>query len=821
MRLDSVKIRGIGPFRDEVKLDMADLGDAVLVAVCGDNGEGKSTLLEFALPGAFYRTTPSQGSIKDRARTRDALLEVVVTGAERFTLRHLMDGDSGKGTSVVLNHAGKPVYGNALVSSFDAWAARTLPPQDVLLASTFGSQGDAGFLGASASDRKGILLRALGISRYESWAKLAGEKARASKQSLEVARARLEEALRTGGDVKALTAAVEAAAMEANRLDGELSSAKAELSLAEETVREAEVAAAAFAAHETKQAELRARRQSFEAKRVDLDGRIAACNRTLAQEAAIREAGTKLEGLKREIDELVNLRTRLNSREEAAQERQRTARSQADEARKHAARVASRVAELRVVLARAAEIAQAAAHLNEVEAGLVTLREGVTSAQAALDELTAGAVTTAEGRVQGLRLGLEVISSSIALEDAVDLATGCLGADDATALEASERPAKLAAARKRLEDCRALLAASERRQQQLATLGRRSGEVTAAKSQIASLEAELNQHAETVRAQTMVAEQAEAQARLCNQELNAAGERHRTLNAQADQLRALADQLPNIALAASKLEERKAQLAEVAGEIEAATWALDQLGPAPARAAVPDLAPIRAKLSRLEQDARAAHQAVAVASSKLDSARAMEQQVRALEGQQRAEEAELADWTRLAEDLGRNGLQAAEIDGAGPELTALVNDLLHSCHGPRWSVRIDTQLLSADGKKTLEGCRVTVIDSVDSREDEGSKYSGGQKVIIGEACALGLSMLAVQRSGLRGITLVRDESGAALDPGNAEVYVKMLRRAAKQIAADRVLFVCHSAEVQELADARITVSNGRLLIDAQPSRAVA
>jgi ABC-type lipoprotein export system ATPase subunit len=82
-------------------------------------------------------------------------------------------------------------------------------------------------------------------------------------------------------------------------------------------------------------------------------------------------------------------------------------------------------------------------------------------------------------------------------------------------------------------------------------------------------------------------------------------------------------------------------------------------------------------------------------------------------------------------------------------------------------------------------------------------------------------MLACQRSGLRGVTLVRDETGAALSPCNAEVYLRMLRRAAKQIGADRVLFVCHNPEIAELADARITVEGGKLTVDAQAGQVAA
>lgn len=77
-----------------------------------------------------------------------------------------------------------------------------------------------------------------------------------------------------------------------------------------------------------------------------------------------------------------------------------------------------------------------------------------------------------------------------------------------------------------------------------------------------------------------------------------------------------------------------------------------------------------------------------------------------------------------------------------------------------------------------------------------------------EADALALSMLACRRAGVERPTLVRDESGAALDPANSRHYVSMLRRAADLVGADRVLVVSHSPEVQELCDERIEVGHG-------------
>ena len=91
------------------------------------------------------------------------------------------------------------------------------------------------------------------------------------------------------------------------------------------------------------------------------------------------------------------------------------------------------------------------------------------------------------------------------------------------------------------------------------------------------------------------------------------------------------------------------------------------------------------------------------------------------------------------------------------------------------------------------------------RDAPAETYSGGEKTILGEAVSLALSTLACRRSGVDRPTLVRDESGAALDADKAVAYVAMLRRAAEMIEADRVLLVSHAVEVQALCDARIGV----------------
>ena len=62
-------------------------------------------------------------------------------------------------------------------------------------------------------------------------------------------------------------------------------------------------------------------------------------------------------------------------------------------------------------------------------------------------------------------------------------------------------------------------------------------------------------------------------------------------------------------------------------------------------------------------------------------------------------------------------------------------------------------------------------------------------------------------AGVCGPTIIRDETGAALDPVRGRAYVAMLRRAAEIVGASKVLFVSHSAELADLADGRIDVGS--------------
>jgi exonuclease SbcC len=261
--------------------------------------------------------------------------------------------------------------------------------------------------------------------------------------------------------------------------------------------------------------------------------------------------------------------------------------------------------------------------------------------------------------------------------------------------------------------------------------------------------------------------------------------------------------------AETRLAELEPQVAAAKAEVARLDVALADMGPMPAWPGEPDVDGARAAATEAEQQLALARDAAARTEQQLKQAVLSRHRVLDLEEQRTAAEAELSDWTRLAADLGKDGLQAMVIDGAIPEINELTNELLHAAFGPRFTVEVRTQTADAKGKRLLETLDVFVIDTGTDqhkgREGLIETFSGGEKTILAEALSLALTRLACRLSGAERPTLIRDESAGQLSEGNAPIWMAMLRRAADLIGVDRILFVNHDRQTWELADARIEV----------------
>jgi exonuclease SbcC len=812
--LRSLRLRGIGPFRNEVHLDLAGLPR--VVAVVGPNGAGKSTLLG-CFVAALERAFPGDDPFADGrplsrlATARDSFLEAIVcAGADRaYRLRHLVDAVSGKSEAVVFDSEldGAPVLSTTKVTDFDRWRLEHLPPREVLLTSIFAAQGSGGFLDMTSGQRKGVILRTLGIERYEAIA----ERARVHKEAARAAAERLDgdaarEQKLAGGDASRagdLKDAREAHAAVGDRL----ATARARL----ETLK-SEHAAAAAAAREGEVARKRnadavARLTSARIRARECAAKVKEQEAVLADRASIERAVRRVAELSTTIQELTALARGHEDAAKTADAETSTAEADQLRIRRTVEQPAKRRAdEARRRLEDRKAVEEAALRLVGLRSALQEAQEELRAARAEVERVAGLKVAGAEERIVCLRIGHERVRD---LEwEAAELkkiAASTLIDDDATVTAASEVPAQEVAARARRD---AATSAEEKARGALWFT-----------EQLAARDKEMAQAATDLAA-------AEEEARVAGEEASSAGTRRelavaraatsRSAAAMLEKDRKVADQerqsiaveaarADALAVAAARLEDLRPAAADADAEVAAAEEAL-RLAPAPGNVpAVPDLA----QAERAVRDAEAALSAsagrVGAAEARLAEAKEAEARWQAALAARDEAQAEASDWNRLAEDWGRKGIQALEIDAAGPELTAIVNDLLRQAFGVRYTVSIETTRLREKDGEPIEVFDLRVIDLEHGYEGPVEALSGGQRTIVGEALRLALTTLASRRHGFREMTLVRDESGAALDQENGPAWVAMLRRAADLVGAKQVLFVTHDPALAELADARIRV----------------
>ena len=165
-------------------------------------------------------------------------------------------------------------------------------------------------------------------------------------------------------------------------------------------------------------------------------------------------------------------------------------------------------------------------------------------------------------------------------------------------------------------------------------------------------------------------------------------------------------------------------------------------------------------------------------------------------------EAEIAHWTTLSKALGNDGIIALSIDDAGPTLASLANDLLVSCYGPRFSVRISTQEETQKGTMK-ENFDIIVFDGERDDEKSVSAMSGGERIYINDVLTRAIALYQAQLSGRQYGCLFSDESDGALDPEKKLQFTAMKKRVLEIGGYRQEFFISHTPEVQEMADAKI------------------
>jgi len=719
------------------------------------------------VPGALYRTTPSRGAIARLANRRDSFVEVILEVAgETYTARLLINGHlkSPKTEAYLVDGSGHPIT-EGKVKDYAEAVARLFPPESVYLSSAFAAQGGRGsFLSIPRAERKALFVAMLGAGRLELLAKAAGDRAAALKPEIDAKRAGAATALELAGSVGDRAVGARTAA-------DNLAGVREDLDLAEKRADESQRALETW---QTTSAELRVATVDAQGAEGRVRDKLGFAKET-ADRAAKRELDLSAE--RRDIANRLQGQILLKADAKADEGCTEALRNLDAEMRDHRALEAAHREELATWTAARQKAAQR----------YVELRSEWHEAKAAADRELKAAVDrldTAEGAAR--RLG------SVPCEGAGEYA-GCPLIIHS--VEAQDKAPKL--------------------REQLGFAARRLDALDAQPEEL--LEAEAAGKAlgpEPAAPDPEAYRSYEVAARECREVIakaEAARTKLATHDAEAKRVQEIDGEMEALA---NELTEHKAAIDGLITELVLAEEATHKAaGSVMHHNSIKPEPPDTADVSRLRALDRTLAGELAAARQRLETS----QDAAATAKQAQAEIAtlleDLDDWQHLAKAFGKNGIQALEIDAAGPEVSALANELLHSCYGPRFTLSLETTALKADGKGSKETFDLRVIDSERGTEGDAGDLSGGEKVLVGEALALAIACFNARRSSIPMDDLFRDECAGALSAANAGRYVEMLRRALELGGFHRCFFIAHQPELWSYADARIRFEGGGCRVD--------
>ena len=726
MRLEKIRIKGITRYGDE-SLEIGSIpGD--IIAICGHNGAGKTSLLEAAF-ASLYRFFPSRGSsIYSYCHGRDAQIEMTFS-FDGVTYRSLLNIDAEKRKmKAYLFEGDRPaspeIDGNT--DPFDNLITKKFGNSKLVLASVFADQkGKGSFIQLSKADRKSLFISMLGFGYLDEISMLAAE----HKNAADIEAYRLsvliqfysKKAHEQPPDIGAITARI--------------SALQEEILGAEELVSRASEHYTIVSRKVSDSKQLIDRKSSLTLKSNQIDNQIRECKHSLsvAQEAVasldrLREA---VAGLKAEQDKFAALTGEVSR----IQLEQREFIQRSSDLKEQRSQIIMRCNEIK-------------RDLQEAEKNLKDARRDA----AEIDTVPCHA----EGECAKCKFLVRAISGRDNLAEYAGNVDSHKALTLSTEQELKSIPAADLSAFNEME--RRLLKANAA----CAAVSSRIKTLTGAERDLARAEAESGK-------------------------VSGLGNQVNQLEQDRDLIRV---DLDNVESQLREAAEASSQLKAAAATVDLEKEVLDAL---------------RARLKTMHGD-------LAVSGALVKQIALSGEEVQKLTPLHGKAEQDRKSYDLLTKAFGKMGIQSLEIDNAGPTVGRIANDLLMSCFGSRFAVKLITQKLKADGSGYTDDFDIYVYDEEAGREGSIDDLSVGEQVIVNESVRLAIALFNKERSDIIWDSLFRDEAASSLDDEKAPRYITMLRRARELGQFRKVYLIAHQPRVMGLADARINVSNGKFEI---------
>ena len=796
LRLVLTGFRGIrsGLGRDTLTLDLETLaGDGRLVAIAGDNGRGKTTVMDNLTP---YMVMPSRAgadglgafSYYDHVYLPESQKELVWRHAGRTFRSNLVFRVNGKKKTEAFlfeqsDDGWRPVVledgtvSDGKVETYEHAVTQILGPQDTFFTSVFSAQGKRPLSAFKNAEIKTLLADLLGLEQVREQGAKAAEVVRQLKGGLGVVR---QEVAKLDGDIDKLkrsvaeldgsAAAVAAAGVGKAAAAANLEAARrvlATVSAENDGAAETETRRAALVAENGR---VRVEHTAAAARLEDEGRRLTQREETLARRVAnrVQQHAARRAGLQRQLNSFSALLS-LRGRVDWAARRQQLAKRIAELRQQRVVAAQAQVEGLERLRGQHRLLKQEVDSI-EREAGQVALRQADLQRRFGL----AGSVPCAGTDLQGRCQLLGDAREAQALLPSADAALAQFAERKRSALERAATIAgemeSLKGVAERRNRAEQLLELAQARARDLAALVARRAEVEQALAGTAAVEAELAAMPEAAPGQIEdeTAERADI------------GEAKARLQAERQRL--------DVALAEA-LARNQAQLQQLPAPFDVARLDRARQGVTTAQSAVATADAAEGAAVRRNEQAKALHQqlAKALADKELSARRVAKV------------EEELAAWSLLAKCLSNDGLIALDIDDAGPTFSALANELLLACYGPRFTLQVITQ--SANGKGEMrEDFDIVVHDGARDESKSLKLVSGGERVWINECLTRAIALYLAGNTGRRYGTLFSDEADGPLDPEHKRMFMDMKREVLRLGGYECEFYVTQTPELTGMAD---------------------
>jgi DNA repair protein SbcC/Rad50 len=813
-----------------------------LACISGNNGEGKSSLLD-AITWALWgvaRGTDARGAGAD---------DLIRLGAEEAEIVFEFEVDADRWRVTRSRRRGRGGNLNLARKDESAWREASGATQSntqllinqllgldyqTFISSAFLLQGRADeFSRQGASDRKKILGDILGLEIFEKLAEQAREAGRAAQLNaalLEKETARLEEELfrRPEWEQKSAEAETELAAAKEKALAAREESEKkqAALSRLEEKAKQAETS-------ETRAGKAVAKVTDLQREEEESRARLEECEKLLKQQGEIERGFSALEESRKALQgwgEKAGAFAESARRREAASLKVAQAKT----------KLQTQVEQLKKQQAEQKRLGEAAG----IEKQLAICEGRIADLEVGQKELASLQAESRAAREKCLVLGerlKQLQAAQTKKQESLELLQGAeaLCPVCRTQLSESRRGELITDTQKEqavlageLEQCDrdiALIAAGvaemEARLGELAADQQHLGELAREKIQLEGLLA----RAEVAREQSKITgEEIAGLAERLRQGRFAEGEKealaavegeisalgydaaaHKQSTAQVEKLKPFEKQKALLAQACTLAEHHRAGLMKLrenlAGAQEEEKTAREalaalqseiaQLGPARSagRLAAGQLEAAEKALRGLESKAAVLKNELArLEQSQADWNKRRKEKERALE--------EATIYSELAKAYGKNGVQALIIETALPQLEQYANELLARLSEGGMRVSFVTQ--KEKGDNLAETLEIRIRDESGERRYE--LFSGGEAFRLNFAIRLALSRLLTQRAGAKLSTLVVDEGFGSQDAAGRQRLVEAIRAVAENF--ERIIVITHLEELKSEFPHRIEVS---------------